>query len=138
MIFSTHFCYFLSDFLTFFGRLFGANRRTFVELFWHAFSRFARARAFRQQRTTRTGQFWKPRARAPSGTFCCVFWSFLGAFLHRFWVVFLAHFGSFFAIFCRFLSLFCRCCFATFSYFWAVFCARFEASFFTVVCPIFA
>ena len=85
------------DFFTLLKPLFGANRRTFVELFWHAFSRFARARAFRQQRTTRTGQFWKPRAHAPSDSILMCLFIVLGFLFPSF----LCHFlGSLLLLFC--------------------------------------
>ena len=111
LILLTHFCCFLCDFFTFLGRLFGANRRTFAELFWHTFSRFARARAFRQKRTRKQANFGsRVRARLP-GHF--------DVFFHRFGDPFCIVFGSFFwlifAPFLRFFVVFCRCFVGVFS-----------------------
>ena len=134
----THFCCFLCDFLTILGPLFD----DFWATVWSSFRTLfldLRARGHFASREPREQANFGSRVRTHLlGHVWHVVSSFWGSFLYRFSVVFWAHVCSFFVILCRLLSLFCLCVFATFSYFWAVFCMRFGTWLFSVFRQIFA
>ena len=116
--------------LTLCWRFFGANRRTFVELFRHAFSQFVRFFSIcghRASKEPREQANFRSRSRTHLPGHVDVFFSsFLCSLLHRFLSVFLSHFCRFFAICLSFfvlvLPVFFRYLFPLLGCFWGAFC----------------